>query len=220
MKSEFVLESTLYTKKQLDQVPSGPQIVLTGRSNVGKSSLINCLAGRKGLAKTSSTPGKTQSVNFYRVLPQDYYLADLPGYGYAKVSKEMRRGFGELIEKYLRGNARIKAAGALIDIRLPPQESDLATVEFLSGLSIPLIPILTKADKCTQRERALQQSKWRDILCGVTPVVFSAKTGLGRDQLLAAMCRAALGEDCLASAPETSPKVAAAGSDPAESDAV
>jgi len=195
MHSEFILESTLYTKKQLDQVPAAPQIVLTGRSNVGKSSLINCLAGRKGLAKISSTPGKTQSINFYRVMPQDYYLADLPGYGYARVSKEMRRGFGELIEKYLRGNAYIKAAGALIDIRLPPQDSDLATVEFLSGLSIPLIPILTKADKCTQRERAAQQAKWRDILCGVTPIVFSAKTGLGRDVLLAALCRTALGTD-------------------------
>jgi GTP-binding protein len=195
MRSEFILESTVYTKKQLDQVPAAPQVVLTGRSNVGKSSLINCLAGRKGLAKISSTPGKTQSINFYRILPQDYYLADLPGYGYAKVSKEMRRGFGELIEKYLRESVHIKAAGALIDIRLPPQDSDLATVEYLSRLSIALIPILTKADKCTQRERATQQAKWRDILGGVTPVVFSAKTGLGRDVLLAALCRAALGID-------------------------
>jgi GTP-binding protein len=202
MRYEFILESTLYTKKQLDSVPAEPQIVLTGRSNVGKSSLINCLAGRKDLAKTSSTPGKTQSINFYKISPQGFYLADLPGYGYAKVSKDMRRSFAELIEKYLRGTKAIKAAAALIDIRLPPQDSDLATVQYLAGLNIPLIAVLTKADKCTQRERAGKQDAWRDILGGATPIVFSAKTGLGRDLLFAALHQAACGK------PEDDPEAA------------
>lgn len=175
---QLVLEHTIYTLNQLLSIDS-PQIALAGRSNVGKSSLINALAGQKKLAKVSATPGKTRSINFYRVDPHGYYLVDLPGYGYARASHAERRAWAKLLEKYLAGASRLQALALLLDSRLEPQKLDLELSHFARECRLDILPILTKADKCTQRERAARAAQWRDIL-GVPPLVTSSskKTGL------------------------------------------
>ena len=175
---QLVLEHTIYTLNQLLSIDK-PQIALAGRSNVGKSSLVNALAGQKKLAKVSATPGKTRSINFYRVEPHDYYLVDLPGYGYARASHAERRAWAQLLEKYLSGCPQLKALALLLDSRLDPQKLDLDLSRFARECGLDILPILTKADKCTQRERAARAAQWRDIL-GVMPLITSSskKTGL------------------------------------------
>lgn len=182
MRKTLHLEKTIYGQSDLT-VPEAPQIALAGRSNVGKSSLVNRLAGRKQLAKTSSTPGKTQSINLYRVEPGDYYLVDLPGYGYAKRSKEERARWAQLIQKYLTGNELLCAVAVLIDCRLPPQQSDLDMVGWLRAEGVPVLGVLTKADKCNQRDRQAQKARWAALLGGQAPVLFSSVTGAGFDEL-------------------------------------
>lgn len=177
------LEKTAYTPSQLSGLDL-PQIALAGRSNVGKSSLINALGDRKKLAKISSTPGKTRSVNFYLVEPVNFYLVDLPGYGYARCPKTEREKWGLLIQKYLENNPRLKAVVLLLDSRLEPQVLDLELAQYVSSLNLDLIPVLTKADKCKQNKLYRIRKTWTQVL-GLThpPVVFSSKTGLGKDRL-------------------------------------
>ena len=139
------------------------QIALAGRSNVGKSSLVNALARRKQLAKISATPGKTRSINFYRVAPDGFSLVDLPGYGYAKCSQEERKSWAKLIEYYLTNTPTLKALALLLDCRIPPQALDRDLADFARGHGIPLLPVLTKADKCTQVERSKRQRLWRRL---------------------------------------------------------
>lgn len=182
MQPNLILEDTIYTLEQLSEV-NAPQIALAGRSNVGKSSLINALAGRKSLARVSSTPGKTQSINFYRVEPWQYYLVDLPGYGYAKVSKTERQKWAELINQYLVSTPGLRALAVLIDSRVPPQQIDLELTGYAREIGLPVIPILTKGDKCKQQERVAKQNEWKKILGGVTPIISSASTGLGLDRI-------------------------------------
>lgn len=175
---QLVLEYTIYTLNQLLSIDK-PQIALAGRSNVGKSSLINALAGQKKLAKVSATPGKTRSINFYRVAPHDYYLVDLPGYGYARASHADRRAWAQLLEKYLSDCTRLKALALLLDSRLEPQKLDLDLSRYARECGLTILPILTKADKCSQRDRASRAAQWRDIL-GSLPLITSSskKTGL------------------------------------------
>ncbi|GFK94532.1 putative GTP-binding protein EngB [Fundidesulfovibrio magnetotacticus] len=182
MRKTLHLEKTIYGQNDLT-VPEAPQIALAGRSNVGKSSLLNRLAGRKQLAKTSSTPGKTQSINLYRVDPSGYYLVDLPGYGYARRSKEERARWAKLIERYLTGNERLQGVAVLIDCRLPPQQSDLDMVGWLRAEGVPVLGVLTKADKCTQRDRQAQKARWAALLGGQAPVLFSSVSGMGFEEL-------------------------------------
>ncbi|MCG8530254.1 MAG: ribosome biogenesis GTP-binding protein YihA/YsxC [Desulfovibrionales bacterium] len=182
MQPNLILEDTIYTLEQLSEVDA-PQIALAGRSNVGKSSLINALAGRKNLARTSSTPGKTQSINFYKVEPWMYYLVDLPGYGYAKVSKAERQKWAELINKYLISTPGLKALAVLIDSRVPPQAIDIELTSYARQIDLPLIPILTKGDKCKQQERVAKQNEWTKLLGGIKPIISSAETGLGVDRI-------------------------------------
>ena len=125
----LTLESTVYTLQQLLDVPEA-QVALAGRSNVGKSSLINALAVRKKLAKVSATPGKTRSINFYRVQPHNFFLVDLPGYGYARASHSERRSWATLLEKYLSTCKNLCALALLLDSRLPPQKLDLELAGF------------------------------------------------------------------------------------------
>ena len=132
MNISLTLETTAYTLDQLLALPEA-QIALAGRSNVGKSSLINALAGRKKLAKVSATPGKTRSVNFYRVEPYKFYLVDLPGYGYARASHEERRKWAKLLEHYLADCKTLKALALLLDCRLPPQKLELELESFARG---------------------------------------------------------------------------------------
>lgn len=185
MNPTLVLETTAYTLDQL-QNEQTPQLALAGRSNVGKSSLINALANRKQLAKTSSTPGKTRSVNYYRVQPDNFFLVDLPGYGYAKCSKAEQERWAKLIERYLVSAKALLGLVLLLDCRLPPQKSDLALLSFASGNNISLIPILTKADKCTQAEQQKRRKEWT-VLLPEPPVITSSVKRTGIDALWGAM---------------------------------
>ncbi len=178
MNPTLSLETTAYTLEQL-QAESTPQIALAGRSNVGKSSLINALAGRKQLARISSTPGKTRSVNYYRVNPDNFLLVDLPGYGYAKAPKTEQAAWAKLIERYLVSSKALRGLVLLLDCRLPPQASDLALLAFASANAIPLIPILTKADKCSRQEQTARQREWGILLPRLPILTSSAKrTGM------------------------------------------
>lgn len=181
---ELILEVTAYTLDQLPRIPV-PQVALAGRSNVGKSSLINTLAGRKALAKISSTPGKTKSVNFFRCGEAGLYLVDLPGYGYAKQSKAERAKWAKLIERYLSQTPELQAVALLLDSRLPPQQLDIDLAGYVRELGLTLIPVLTKADKGKQREREQVRSQWSGLLGGEKALFFSSKTGKGKDALWA-----------------------------------
>lgn len=123
-----------------------PEIALAGRSNVGKSSLINSLLGRKNLARTSSQPGKTQTLNFY-IINRDFYLVDVPGYGYAKVSRVQRQKFGEMIQDYLETRENLKGLILLTDSRREPTKDDVAMYNYALYLDLPILVICTKIDK-------------------------------------------------------------------------
>ncbi|MBU1003119.1 MAG: ribosome biogenesis GTP-binding protein YihA/YsxC [Proteobacteria bacterium] len=185
-KFQFELEKTIYLMDQLTEMPA-PQVAMAGRSNVGKSSLINSLAGRKKLAKISSSPGKTRSLNFYRVTPGDFYLVDLPGYGYARTSKSERALWGQVIDSYVQDNPWLKAVAVLLDSRHSPQKIDLELVTYLQSIGMTIIPVMTKADKPKQREREQVRKQWATFLDGQKPLVTSAETGLGMDLLWAAL---------------------------------
>ena len=163
-----------------------PAITLVGRSNVGKSSLINALAGRKKLAKVSATPGKTRSVNFYRVEPYNFYLVDLPGYGYAKVSDAEKRRWKGLIEGYLEADRELCLVVQLLDARHAPSADDRTMLDYLVQREIPFLVVLTKMDKLnvTQRVQRLQafQEEFASLE-GLTVVPFSAVTGEGTQEL-------------------------------------
>lgn len=193
MNATLALENTVFTTQQLPQV-SLPQIAMAGRSNVGKSSLINALAGRKKLAKVSATPGKTRSVNFYLVKPYDFYLVDLPGYGYARASHEERRKWATVLEKYLTESPMLKGLALLLDSRLPPQTIDLELANFAMGHNLPLLPILTKVDKCTQAERTKRQQEWTEIL-GKRPLPVSSSRHTGLDKVWRALIQMATGKE-------------------------
>jgi GTP-binding protein len=164
-----------------------PEIAFAGRSNVGKSSLINALGGRRRLAKVSSTPGKTASINFYlaqsrRPDSKSFYLVDLPGYGYAKRSKAERIKWAALINAYLQNSKNLAALCILLDCRLEPQDSDLDLIAFAGSINLELLPLLTKADKCGAAERIRRQGQWKKLLAGQTPILTSivpAKSGPG-----------------------------------------
>ncbi|MTJ92577.1 MAG: YihA family ribosome biogenesis GTP-binding protein [Desulfovibrio sp.] len=177
----LTLETTAYTLEQLISLAE-PQIALAGRSNVGKSSLINALAGRKKLAKVSATPGKTRSVNYYKVTPYNFYLVDLPGYGYARASHSEREKWAHLLERYLVECSSLKALALLLDSRLEPQMLDKNLASFARTNGLNIVPVLTKADKCTQRERANRQNEWQELL-GTRPVVTSSSNRFGIDNL-------------------------------------
>ncbi len=168
----LTLETTAFTEDQLRERET-PQVALAGRSNVGKSSLINALAGRKQLAKTSASPGKTRSVNYYRIQPQGVLLVDLPGYGYAQCSKSERERWAALIDRYLVTTPGLKGLMLLLDCRLPPQKPDIALAAFAQEKCLPLLPVLTKADKCGRNEQSARQREWERLL-GRRPLLCSA----------------------------------------------
>lgn len=195
----LTLEATLYTLQQLEEFAATgkPHIAMAGRSNVGKSSLINALGGRRQLAKVSSTPGKTASINLYLVTPGDYYLVDLPGYGYAQRSKTEREKWAKLIDSYLKTSKDLRLLAVLLDCRLDPQQSDQDLVMYAGSLGIPVQGVLTKADKCTQKERGERVRQWRKLLRGVSPLVTAAagpaSTRIGLEQLWASLDEAVKG---------------------------
>lgn len=157
-----------------------PEIAFAGRSNVGKSSLLNKLFNRKQLARVSSVPGKTVTINFYGV--DDVKFVDLPGYGYAKISKQELKRFSELMEGYFNSNRKIALVVQLIDMRHPLTADDKGMIEFMKALDIPFIIVMTKADKLKKKayEERLKLSQQELAFAGKVPVVpFSAVTGQG-----------------------------------------
>lgn len=176
-----------------------PEVAFAGRSNVGKSSLINRLLGRTRtpIARVSGTPGKTQEVNFYHVdalaaedgRPLEFSLVDLPGYGYARVPKHLRGAWKPLIEGYLRRSGALRGVVQLIDSRHAPTTDDMEMVEFLAALGIPALVILTKVDKLKRGERSRRfQSIASALELDMDQIVpFSSQTGEGREELLASL---------------------------------
>ena len=160
-----------------------PEITFAGRSNVGKSSFLNKLFNRKNLARVSSVPGKTVTINFYNVDNQRF--VDLPGYGYAKISKQERDRFGELMEGYFQSGRKINLVVQLIDMRHKPTADDYSMISFLEQMRIPFIVVLTKADKLKKKEYALrEQSVITELNNPEYPVIpFSSVTGQGVDEI-------------------------------------
>lgn len=159
------------------------EIAFAGRSNVGKSSLLNKLFNRKNLARVSSVPGKTVTINFYDV--DGNRFADLPGYGYAKISKQERDRFAELMEGYFQSGRQIELVVQLIDMRHPPSKDDFNMISFMEQMNIPFIVVLTKADKLKKKEFESRSKLIFDELKNPDyPVIpFSAVTGLGVDEI-------------------------------------
>ena len=165
-----------------------PEFAFIGRSNVGKSSLLNMLTNRKNLAKTSNKPGKTQTINHF-IINDFWFLVDLPGYGYARVSKEKREGFGKIIEDYILQRENLQCLFILLDSRLEPQKIDLAFIQWSGENGIPLCLVFTKSDKLTKNHvnknigayRKTLQKFWEEL-----PPVFitSAETKVGKNEVL------------------------------------
>ena len=159
--AEFIISNT---NPSGCPAPDKPEFAFTGRSNVGKSSLINLLTHRKGLAKTSGKPGKTQTINHFLV-NNSWYLVDLPGYGYAGVSRAARKGWGKMMDTYLLKRENLCCVFVLLDARLKPQAIDLEFINWLGANQIPLALVLTKADKLSKQEIAdIQQQITRKML--------------------------------------------------------
>lgn len=165
-----------------------PEIAFSGRSNVGKSSLLNRLFNRKSLARVSSVPGKTVTINFYRV--GDVRFVDLPGYGYAKVPKSEKKRWAEMMEGYFNSDRNLKLVVQLIDMRHPPTKDDLQMLDFLRENKIPFVVALTKSDKLNKTEYAERLSAVQNELDFVKQecvIPFSAVTGAGSETLLQAI---------------------------------
>jgi GTP-binding protein len=192
--AEFVISAA-----RAAQFPKGPspEVAFAGRSNVGKSSLLNSLVNRKGLAKTSATPGKTQQINFFRINDR-YHFVDLPGYGYAKVSKIEREAWVRLIETYLRTREQLKLVVSLSDIRHEPTALDRDMFAWLDAVGRPFLIVLTKYDKVSA---AAAEARHLDVLelargygnC-IGVMAHSSETRHNRDRLLAVISKALAGE--------------------------
>ncbi len=184
-----VLTRFLLSATAADQFPAPgpPEIAFLGRSNVGKSSLINSLLGAK-VARTSSTPGRTRAINFFEIRhpgnPRpSYVFADLPGYGYAKVPREVSAEWPSFIEPYLRDRAPLALCLALVDLNVPPQASDVQLLEWLQANRRPFVVVATKADKLSGNQRTNAKRALREAFKTDAIVEYSARTGDGRQEL-------------------------------------
>lgn len=183
--AEFI---SSYADVQKCPVPDKSEFAFIGRSNVGKSSLINMLTGRKGLAKTSGKPGKTQTINHF-LINNTWYLVDLPGYGYASVSKTLREGFGRIIDGYVLKRQNLTCLFILIDSRLEPQKIDLSFIEWAGMKEVPIALIFTKSDKLSVSVLQKNISQYKKTLLTMweeLPPLFisSADNKTGKDELL------------------------------------
>ncbi len=173
---------------RISQYPTDelPEFLLVGRSNVGKSSFINTILGQKGLARTSSTPGKTQTLNFY-LANNAFYLVDVPGYGYAQVNREMQKKMGLMIEEYLEKRKELKRVFMLVDFRIKPTDDDVLMYQFLKYYDIPVTLILNKCDKVSSSKHAKNLKIIRDVIDlsqGDDLIEFSSVTKKGREEVL------------------------------------
>jgi len=162
-----------------------PEIVFFGRSNVGKSSLINCLLQRKKLARTSSVPGKTQQLNYYRV-NEMFYFVDLPGYGYVRGGKDLREKLGDMVDSYVNSSQQICAILQLVDARHGPSDSDREMIELLRSLQFPFLLVFTKTDKLSRPKlkKVFSRLESEGALGGISYVPFSAENSEGREDVL------------------------------------
>jgi GTP-binding protein len=167
--------------------PTLPEVAFLGRSNVGKSSVINSLVGTK-LARTSSTPGRTRSINFFEIRwagkPRpEVIFADLPGYGYAKISREISQEWPSFIEPYLHQRSTLALCLALVDVNVPPQESDCQLLDFLNSAGRDFLLIATKSDRLSNNHLRNAIKSLSEVYPAATVIPFSAKTGVGRDEV-------------------------------------
>lgn len=182
LSAEFVLSA-----KESSHYPPAilPEIAFAGRSNVGKSSLINALLNRRGLARTSNTPGRTQEINFFRINDRFAFI-DLPGYGYAKVPVAIRKQWGPMIETYLRERETLRLVVLILDVRRDPSEEDLQLMDWLRCYHIPFVAVLTKTDKVSNNALSNRRRRISEKI-GFPPemplAAFSAKTGQGKELL-------------------------------------
>ncbi|HHV65901.1 MAG TPA: YihA family ribosome biogenesis GTP-binding protein [Peptococcaceae bacterium] len=181
-KTEFIISAV---KPEQYPEASKPELAVSGRSNVGKSSLINKFTNRKNLAKVSKTPGRTQTINFYNI-NDEWYLVDLPGYGYAKVTEQMKAQWGKMMQTYFRCRENLLGVIQLVDIRHKPTADDKLMVKMLWENEIPALIVATKADKVARGQRPkylkiiaeeLNLQNWQDI------IPFSAEDGTGLEEL-------------------------------------
>ncbi|AUJ26113.1 MULTISPECIES: ribosome biogenesis GTP-binding protein YihA/YsxC [Virgibacillus] len=180
-KAEIVISAVSEKQYPNDQLP---EIALAGRSNVGKSSFINTLINRKNLARTSSKPGKTQTLNFY-LINNAFYFVDVPGYGYAKVSKKERQKWGKMMEEYFEKRHSLKAVLLITDIRHEPTVDDLQMYDFLKYYELPVLIIATKLDKVSKNKRSQhvkRTEKAFQVEAGDLVLPFSAETGEGKEE--------------------------------------
>ncbi|MBN1105018.1 MAG: YihA family ribosome biogenesis GTP-binding protein [Deltaproteobacteria bacterium] len=178
--------------------PDRPEVAFAGRSNVGKSSLINVLLNRKKMARTSSTPGRTQAIHFYSV-GRGLYFVDLPGYGFARVPLEVKASWKGMVDTYLRKRPNLKAVVVILDIRREPTRGDMDLLNWLRAYGREAIPVLTKTDKLSRsqvRLRAAEIARRVEPICSAGPVVFSAKTREGREEIWERIRRATGIEMC------------------------
>jgi len=179
--AEIVISAVGPKQYPTDQLP---EIALAGRSNVGKSSFINKMINRKNLARTSSKPGKTQTLNFYRI-NDAFYFVDVPGYGYAKVSKKEREAWGKMIEQYFTSRSNLKIAVLLVDIRHEPTKDDVTMYEFFKHFGIKVMVVATKLDKIPKTKRAAHKNRVEKTLGleeGDIVIPFSSETAEGKEQ--------------------------------------
>lgn len=185
MKINNVNQPIIAVRKSQYPEDSKNEFLLVGRSNVGKSSFINTLIGRKNFARTSSTPGKTQTLNFY-LINDNFYLVDVPGYGYAKVSKKLKSKFGMIIEDYLEGRNNLKHVFMLVDFRHKPTSDDVMMYDFLKYYNIPLTIIATKADK-VKKNSFIKNKKLIADTFNISEdelILFSTVTKMGKQEVL------------------------------------
>ncbi len=183
--ADFIISSTTWTKCP---EPTMPEYAMIGRSNVGKSSLINMITGRRKLAKISGTPGKTITINHFKI-NDEWYLVDLPGYGYARRSKTERAKWEKMIKGYILNRENLLTLFTLIDVRHEPQKNDMEFIEWLGISKIPFVMIFTKADKLTRNQlesnlaayKKQMLNSWEEL---PPMIVTSSETGLGKDEFL------------------------------------
>ena len=183
--ADFVVSNT---NPSACPAPDKPEFAFIGRSNVGKSSLINLLVNRRNLAKTSSSPGKTQTINHF-IINEAWYLVDLPGYGYASISRSKSQSWGPMIETYLKKRDNLQTTFVLLDARLEPQAIDIAFIQWMGTEGIPFALVFTKSDKISRGKLASSKSLWEKKLLTTweeLPPLFitSAEDRRGKDDLL------------------------------------